>query len=227
MSLTGAERYFDASTLFRQGEKRRLFRAEVFALFANDVPWQGWAECLAKVNGHWLSALQYLDFSSYLPLDILTKVDRMSMTHSLETRVPLLDHKLVEFAATIPPELKLRKGRTKYIFKRAMRGILPDEIIERPKRGFAIPLGRWFRGQLHSFVRELLLSETSRGRGIFNIEYIEQLVERPGEGRELDLQLWTLISFELWCRTFLDQNPRPASGAPGRPGALLSANLTP
>ena len=156
-------------------------------------------------NGDWLSGLQYWDLNGYLPLDILTKVDRMSMAHSIEVRVPLLDHKLVEFAATIPPDLKLRNGTTKYIFKQAMRGILPDEVIDRPKQGFAVPLAHWFRGQLNGFIRDLLLSDTVRQRGIFNTEYIAQLLKWHDEGRNLDLQLWTLISFELWCRTFLDK----------------------
>ena len=88
---------------------------------------------------HWLSSLQYMDIKNYLPNDILTKVDRMSMAHSIEARVPLLDHKLVEFAATIPPEMKLKGKTTKYIFKKAMEGILPNEILYRPKRGFADP----------------------------------------------------------------------------------------
>src|SRR5206468_1224503 len=103
-----------------------------------------------------------------------------------------------------PPELKLRHGTTKYIFKRALRGVLPDEIIDRPKHGFGIPLGHWFRGQLGDFVRELLLSETSKQRGIFNTAYIERLLQRHEKGRDLDYHIWTLISFELWCRTFLD-----------------------
>jgi asparagine synthase (glutamine-hydrolysing) len=142
----------------------------------------------------------------------------MSMAQSLEVRVPLLDHKLVEFAATIPPELKLRGSHTKYIFKRAMRGILPDCIIDRPKQGFAVPLGRWFRGELGNYVRELLLSPTAQSRNIFDAAYIERLLQLHGRGRSLDLQLWTLISFELWCRTFLDApakihewQPHPAS----------------
>jgi asparagine synthase (glutamine-hydrolysing) len=205
LSLGGAERYLDAVTFFRREEMRKLFRPEVFGLLSPYDPWRGGAECLAKGNGHWLSSLQYLDMKSYLPLDILTKVDRMSMAHSIEARVPLLDHKLVEFAATIPPELRLHNGTTKYIFKHAMRGLLPDEIIDRPKHGFAIPLGRWFRGQLGSFVRELLVSEASGRRGIFNTAYIEELVRRNEEGRDLSFHLWTLISFELWCRTFLDK----------------------
>jgi asparagine synthase (glutamine-hydrolysing) len=140
-------------------------------------------------------------------LDVLTKVDRMSMAHSIEVRVPLLDHKLGEFAATIPPDLKLRHGTTKYIFKQAMRGILPDEVIDRPKQGFAVPLARWFRGRLNGFIHDLLLSDRVRQRGIFNTGYIEQLLRWHEQGRNLDLQLWTLISFELWCRTFLDKFP--------------------
>jgi asparagine synthase (glutamine-hydrolysing) len=204
LALEGHERYLDASTLLRRDQQASLFRDDVYALLARHDPWRAEVQHLAAAGGSWLSALQYLDLKSYLPLDILTKVDRMSMAHSIEARVPLLDHKLVEFAATIPPELNWRGGTTKYVLKQAMRGILPDSIINRPKHGFAVPLGQWFRGRLGGFVRDLLLSERSRRRGIFNPAYIEQLLRRHERGRELDIQLWTLISFELWCRTFLD-----------------------
>ena len=95
---------------------------------------------------------------AYLPLDILTKVDRMTMAHSIEARPPLLDHKLVEFAATVPARFRLRDGTTKYLFKQAMRGVLPDDIIDRPKQGFAVPLAQWFRRELAAFARDLLLS---------------------------------------------------------------------
>jgi len=138
------------------------------------------------------------------------------MAHSIEARVPLLDHKLVEFAATIAQDMRLKDGTTKHIFKQAMRGILPDAIIDRPKRGFAIPLGSWFRGKLGGFVSDLLLSPTSRQRGIFNQQYIKKLVGMQNRGRDLDLQLWTLISFEMWCREFLDKRATrlPARYAP-------------
>lgn len=214
IALEGAKRYLDASTLFRRDEKAKLFQREAFELLSDYDPWSQGTDCLNCVNKNWLSALQYFDLKSYLPLDILTKVDRMSMAHSIEARVPLLDHKLVEFAATVPPELKLRRGMTKYIFKQAMSGIVPDEILSRPKRGFAIPLGRWFRGQLGNFVRDLLLSTKSRQRGIFNSAYVEQLLRMHELGRDLDLQLWTLISFELWCRTFCDGRLAKNSGDP-------------
>jgi asparagine synthase (glutamine-hydrolysing) len=202
--LSGWERYFDSCTLFRMQAKQKLFQQEVFNEFAKNDPWSDERAWLARGNGSWLSAVQYLDLKSYLPLDILTKVDRMSMAHSLEVRVPLLDHKLVEFAATIPPELSLNGGSGKHLFKEAMRTILPDEVIERPKRGFAVPLNQWFRGELEGFARDLLLSRRCSERGIFNQTYIEHLLGWQRRGRPLDLQLWTLISFELWCRTFLD-----------------------
>ncbi len=205
IALNGADRYLDSITMFDREGKNTLFLAPVVEQVLAAEPWRDLVTCLGSENSHWLSALQYFDIKTYLPLDILTKVDRMSMANSLEARVPLLDHKLVEFAATIPPQLRLRDGSAKHIFKCAMRGILPDSIIDRPKQGFAVPLGRWFRGELNNFVRDLLLSPTCRARHIFNPDYIEKLLLLQSRGRPLDLQLWTLISFELWCRTFLDQ----------------------
>jgi asparagine synthase (glutamine-hydrolysing) len=212
IALDGAERYMDINTMFGREEQGWLFQPSAAEHILAADPWGLATEELAKAPGHWLSAIQEHDLKNYLPLDILTKVDRMSMAHSLEARVPLLDHKLVEFAVTIPPELRLRQGSTKHIFKQAMRGILPDTIIDRPKQGFAIPLASWFRGQLDDTVRELLLSDTSRGRQLFNTAYLEKQMKLNAAGRPMGLRLWTLISFELWCRRFLDQ-PIPAEGA--------------
>src|SRR5439155_6132457 len=140
-----------------------------------------------------------------------------------EARVPLLDHKVVEFAATIPPELQLHRGITKHIFKRAMRGILPEAIIARPKHGFAVPLGRWFRGDFGPFVRELLLSQKSRERGILEPAYVQRLIGWYEQGRDLDFQLWTLISFELWCRRFLDAPLQPPVPPAPPPLAVVEA----
>ncbi len=212
-SLAGAERYLDACTLFHRDDMKNLFKPDVFEALAPYEPWRSKAAYMDSGDRNWLSSLQGLDVRNYLPLDILTKVDRMSMAHSIETRVPLLDHKVVEFAATIPPEMNLRNGTTKYILKSAMRGILPDQIIDRPKRGFAVPLDYWFRGKLGPYVRELVLGESSRRRGIFNPRYVENLVARHDKGEDLGLQLWSLISFELWSRTFLDQREMRRNGA--------------
>jgi asparagine synthase (glutamine-hydrolysing) len=204
IALDGADRYIDAHMLFREADKASLFVPDVWRQMQTGSYARLKRQLLERNYGDWLATLQYMDLKTYLPNDILTKVDRMSMAHSIEARVPLLDHKLVEFAATIPSDFKLQGNTTKYIFKRAMEGILPDDILYRPKRGFAIPLGRWFRGKLNGFVRDLLLAPASRQRGIFNASYIERLIQLHERGRGLDLQLWTLITFELWCRTFID-----------------------
>jgi asparagine synthase (glutamine-hydrolysing) len=106
-----------------------------------------------------------------------------------------------------------------------MRGILPDEIIDRRKQGFAVPIAYWFRGRLSSFLRDLLLSDTSRRRSIFDPAYVEQLIRWHEQGRPLEMQLWTLLSFELWCRTFLDRVPKTygSSTAHAKPVRSLSA----
>jgi asparagine synthase (glutamine-hydrolysing) len=205
LAVAGPTRYFDANILFREAEKLSLFENDAYKQIHMNDPRSIWREFLDNGRTHWLSSLQYMDIKNYLPNDILTKVDRMSMAHSIEARVPLLDHRFVEFAATIPPELKLKGKTTKYIFKKAMEGLVPDEILYRPKRGFAIPLGRWFRGQLGSYMRDLLLSQKSIERGLFRKSYIERLIQMNDRGRPLDLQLWSLITFELWCRRFIDE----------------------
>lgn len=215
LGKVGIDRYLDATTLFRDDKKRRLFRPEVLDRMAGSDPRAGLAGLDRGPDLHWLSALQRLDLEGYLPLDILTKVDRMSMAASLEARVPLLDHPLVELAAKIPARLQMRRGRGKHLFKRALAGRVPREILERPKRGFAVPLGHWFRGELGGLVQEILLSDAARARGVFRPEYLEELLRRHRDGRPLDLEIWTLLSFELWCRVFVDRRagaraPRPS-----------------
>jgi asparagine synthase (glutamine-hydrolysing) len=204
LALEGSERYLHAQALFHGDEMRKLFDPEAFAEMARHDPM---AASRSHLTGgrDWISAVQYGDLQTYLPLDVLTKVDRMTMAHSVEARPPLLDHRLVEFAATIPARFRLRGGTTKYLLKQAMRGILPDEIIDRKKQGFAVPLAKWFRGPLAGFARDVLLSDSCRRRGVLNTDYIEQLLRLHQRGRNLDLQLWTTLSFEMWCRRFLDR----------------------
>jgi asparagine synthase (glutamine-hydrolysing) len=216
-SLPDAERYLDANTMFKRADRCRLLTKETQAQLLNCQTERSRLDRLTQGVGHWLSTLQSMDLDHYLPLDILTKVDRMSMAHSLEARVPLLDHTFVEFAATIPPNWKMRRGRTKHIFVKALRAWLPDAILDRPKQGFAVPLDRWFRGPLRPLFREILLSDTCRRRGIFDEQFLRRLFARQEQGRQLDPHIWTLMSFELWCRRFLDgsRTPcvRPASHA--------------
>jgi asparagine synthase (glutamine-hydrolysing) len=204
LALDGSRRYLDASTLFRTDQLRKVFRREAFEQIAAHDPLTHSLRALGDIGPDWVAALQSCDLHTYLPLDILTKVDRMTMAHSIEARPPLLDHHVVEFAATIPARSRLRDGTTKCLLKRAMRGILPDGIIDRPKHGFAVPLARWFRGELAGFARDVLLSNICRERDLFETKHVKRLIEMHERGRDLDLQLWTLLSLELWCRHVLD-----------------------
>jgi asparagine synthase (glutamine-hydrolysing) len=210
-ALSGPERYFDSIGMFRDSEKRQLLYPEVYERMGTTPPWKREEQWLAEKN--WLSGIQQLDMQTYLPLDILTKVDRMSMAHSIETRVPLLDHRVVEIAASMRPQDSMKKGVGKLMFKAAMRGILPDAIIDRPKQGFAVPLSSWFRGQLNTMLRDMLLSTRAKERGIFRPEGIEMLLKMHEGGRNMDRELWALLSFEMWAQTFLDRKSviRPTS----------------
>ena len=221
LALDGPDRYLDASSMFRVDEIRRLFRPEAVERLMRHDPLSESLATLGTYGDEWLSAVQYRDLHTYLPLDILTKVDRATMAHSLEARPPLLDHRLAEFAATIPAAYRLRGGTTKYLFKQAMRGILPDAIIDRPKHGFAVPIAAWLRGDLAEFSRALLLSDVCRQRGFFDMAHVERLLALNARGRDLDLQLWTMMSFELWCQRFLDPTPRQQP-APVRPARRLA-----
>jgi asparagine synthase (glutamine-hydrolysing) len=154
----------------------------------------------------YLSTLQYVDIHHYLPEDILTKVDRTSMLVSLEARVPLLDHVLMEYVATIPPALKLRAGVGKYILKRTMADRLPPEVLARRKMGFGVPLASWLRRELREFARDLLTGPRARRRGIVRPEVPGRLLDDHLHGRrDGSSQIWSLICFELWCRTWLDR----------------------
>jgi asparagine synthase (glutamine-hydrolysing) len=148
-----------------------------------------------------LSLVQYLDIKTYLPGDILTKVDRASMAHALEVRVPLLDHKLVEWMAGLQPEMKLKGREGKYIFKKPLENYLPNDILYRPKMGFAVPLNAWFKGPLKQKVREALLGETMMQCGLFDQEFLRQMVSQHESGlRDYSSPIWSLFMFEAFLK---------------------------
>jgi asparagine synthase (glutamine-hydrolysing) len=152
-----------------------------------------------------LAQQQYVDIKTYLVDDILTKVDRMSMAASIEARVPLLDHRIVEFALSLPPHYKLQRGRTKLALRRAMRGRLPEVVLNRPKQGFSIPLKHWLRGSLQPLMTDLLSSDCVRRRGYFSPQAVNRMVAEHLEGRaNHSHRLWALMVFELWHRQVLD-----------------------
>lgn len=144
------------------------------------------------------------DMETYLPDDELRKADRLSMWHSLEVRVPFLDHRLVEFAATIPSQMKLKGWEKKHILIKSLEGILPDSILHRRKQGFSIPLGAWFRGPLRELLRASLSGNALRDIGLFNVQTIERMLDEHDRGvRNYETQLWSLLIFVVWHRTFM------------------------
>ena len=157
----------------------------------------------ADTDDH-LSKIQYVDLKTYLPGDILVKVDRMSMANSLEVRSPFLDHKVIEFAATIPSYLKLKGKNTKFIFKKSLETLLPEKIIYRKKKGFTVPLESWFKKELKEYTEDILLSSVSLERGFFNAKYLKQMWNNHQKGYgDSATNLWALLMFELWYRRFI------------------------
>jgi asparagine synthase (glutamine-hydrolysing) len=152
-----------------------------------------------------------VDFASYLPDDILVKLDRMAMACSLEGRAPFLDHKLVELAVRLPRDLRIRGRRGKHLLRQTARRWLPAEVLDKPKQGFAIPLAAWFRGPLVALAGDVLGSRSFRERGLLSapaaLDYLRR--HRAGEADYGEI-LWLVLGFELWCRRFLDRVPAPA-----------------
>ena len=152
-----------------------------------------------------LDRLLYADIKTYL-VELLMKQDQMSMAASIESRVPFLDHKLVEFAAGLPDSWKLSGWTTKRILREAMKGILPESILTRPKMGFPVPFAQWTRGAWNSVARDVLLDRRSRERGIVDAAAVERLLADHAAGRtEGGDRIWSLLNLELWHRTFIDK----------------------
>lgn len=205
--------YLDSVSMVRPDQRKGFysprFRAELQGYDATEVLRRH------AVNGPTddaLSLVQYLDLKTYLPGDILTKVDRASMAHSLEVREPLLDHKLVEWISGLPSSLKLRGGTGKYIFKKAMGAYLPADVVDRTKMGFAVPVAAWFRGPLRQTIRGAVLGSRLADSGFFNPEALKRLVEDHESGRrDYSAALWTVLMFD----GFLKGMDQPV-GAAGR-----------
>jgi len=152
----------------------------------------------ADTDDH-LSRVLYTDLKSYLPGDILVKVDRMSMANSLETRAPLLDYRLVEFAASVPSHLKLANGHTKYLLKQCAASFLPAEVLTRRKRGFSVPLAQWLRADIKDIASEHLFSTNSGLSRFFDISMLKRIWQQHQSGRiDHSSELWSLLIFELW-----------------------------
>jgi asparagine synthase (glutamine-hydrolysing) len=154
--------------------------------------------------------------------DILAKVDVASMTHALEARAPLADHHVVELGASLPASLKIKGRRGKHIFKQAFADVVPAEILNRRKKGFALPTGPWLAGRLHGFARDLLLSDAARARGYFRPEAVADLLDRHKAGEDHGERLWNLMTLEIWQRELVDGRAAFAREVAERADAIAS-----
>jgi asparagine synthase (glutamine-hydrolysing) len=215
LALDPIEGYFHSVSILGDELRGRLFRES----FRRDLQGYRAIEVLkrhaARAPEHPLSRVQYLDMKTYLPGDILTKVDRASMAHSLEVRVPILDYELIEWVAGLPPETKLRGREGKYLFKKAMEPYLPQELLYRPKMGFAVPLSSWFRGPLRERVREAATSPVLLDTGIFDERFLLRMVDEHQSGlRDFSAPLWSVLMFEAFCRQRERVEPSEGMKAP-------------
>jgi len=200
-----ASRYLRFVCHFSAAEKGALYTPELRARFDRDATAEAFAARLgASEAADTVSRLQNLDVETYLPDDILTKVDVASMSHGLEARAPLCDHRVVELGAALPGRLKLARGKGKAIFKKAFADLVPPEILARRKKGFALPTSRWLAGRLHGFARDTLLAGRARERGLFRPEAVEDLLDRHRAGEDHGERLWNLIVLETWFREMVD-----------------------
>ena len=205
-SLAPVQRYLRWISAFDENAKLDLysdeFRRQTAELSTVGIiqPW------FAEANGAGIVDASLLaDTMTYLPNDLLVKMDIASMTVSLEARSPFLDHHLMEFAASLPEKLKLRGMTTKYLLKRILKDLVPQENLTRRKMGFGVPIGHWFRGIMQPFLRETLLSEKALSRGLFRKDRVLQIIDQHVEGKtNHEHRLWTLLMLELWFQRFID-----------------------
>jgi asparagine synthase (glutamine-hydrolysing) len=196
--------YFDNFAVFPTPMQQHLFTRETKDRIRSIDPYVELRRLLERTKDlSLLDGLLYADIKTYLH-ELLMKQDQMSMATSVESRVPFLDHKLVEFTAKMPDMMKLRGGTTKYVLRESMKGVLPEKILSRSKMGFPVPIGAWFRGSHAAIVDEYILSDRAMSRGIFDGDFVKQLLKRHQAGENHSERLWSLINFEMWQRQFFD-----------------------
>jgi asparagine synthase (glutamine-hydrolysing) len=199
-------RYIDAVGFFNADDKSGLYSEGLRARLSGDDPER---RVLKRFDRYaalpWASQMMRFDIETYLPDDILTKVDRTSMAHSIESRVPLLDNAVIDFALTLPAALKIKNGRRKHVLKEVAAQFLPAALIDRRKQGFAVPLDVWFRGSLRELFSDTLLSPRALQRGYFEPAFVRRLVqEHVGGVRDHALRLWQLVVLERWHQQYVD-----------------------
>jgi asparagine synthase (glutamine-hydrolysing) len=204
-----SQRYAFTITYFMDHQKKDGYTAEMSEFLAGSA--LDLLQPYFDVAPTFVSGANWADIHTYLPDDLMVKVDVASMAHSLESRSPLLDHVFMEWAMTIPEEIKMAGGITKALFKKALEPYLPHEVLYRPKMGFGCPVDHWFRAELKEMAYDVLLSESATSRRIFRKDYVKQLLDEHVSGQtNHQTRLWALLMLELWYRMWVDQ---PAEAA--------------
>jgi asparagine synthase (glutamine-hydrolysing) len=202
------DRYLTYCSYYRAEELQRLVHGDLRAAIQSHDPFRHHREYFERVRGQpWLNQMLYVDAKTFLPCLNLAYTDKMSMAASTEVRVPLLDDEVVSHAARIPPNLKLHRLTRKYVFKRSMEGILPRDVIWRPKAGFGAPIRGWLVNELRPMVDDMLSRESVASRGLFDPNEVQRLVSATADGTEDNaLRLWALLTLELWHQEFVDSS---------------------
>ena len=201
-------RAVQSSMLFAANTRSSMYSPEYFAQIGDHNPYERLMSEFRAVSDLDVTAqLQYVDVRAYLANDILVKVDKASMFNSLETRAPLLDQYLVEYVASLPATMRMRHGVLKYLLRKVAADLLPAEILTRGKQGFGVPIKHWFRGDLNGYAYELLLSPRAQQRGIFNPEFVRNLLQAHARTTLVNHSraIWTLLCLELWFQIYMDE----------------------
>jgi len=215
--------FFDNFAAVPLDDQQRLLSQDLRSTLTRKAAYGSSAAYFNRPNGDstLLDRLLYADLKTYL-VELLMKQDQMSMAASIESRVPFLDHKLVEFVASLPDRWKLSGLTTKRILRKAMKGVLPDSILRRPKMGFPVPFSQWMRAGWNDLARDVLLDRRSRQRGLVDPVAVERLLLDHAAGRvDGGDRIWSLLNLELWHRTFIDRDgaqtlQEPSAGTPRR-----------
>jgi len=206
LALSPRRRYLEWISIFQESQRGQLYEDSFLASLPNTEPMEFLDDAFNRAEGlPPVAATGLADLLTYLPCDLMTKVDMSSMAHSLECRQPFLDHRVVELAVRMPERLRFRRGRGKLILNETFADILPEPIQRRPKMGFGVPLDHWFRDELKDYAREILLDARTTARGNFREDYVRELLDDHQAGRfDHASRLWSLLVLELWHREWVD-----------------------
>ena len=208
MARTAVEAYFNSVSILRAPMRNQLFSPGFKSALGGYGAIEVFKRHAANADtADALALIQYLDLKTYLVGDINTKVDRASMAHSLEVREPLMDHKLIEWLATLPSTHKIRGQEGKYLLKKSLEPSLPNDVLYRPKMGFSVPLAQWFRGPLKQRVHEVMLGPRLAESGWFNRAYLEHMLQAHNAGtRDYSASIWTILMYEAFLRNVMEAN---------------------